>query len=349
MNKKIIFFIVVLIGFIITIISFKNNKKEIPNESPKYRDISNTNFFLGKFKPLEMVEVQPIISGIIDSVYVEIGDRVSINDRIAKLRIIPIPQEIERTKRALQIALADLKQKKIDYNRNKSLFDKGVIAKVELEKIKLELDFAEIEYSNAQNNFNIALTGFSKNANESPNIIRSTINGKVLNVLVKKGQNVTERNTFNNGSTIAVLVNSTSFIYEFEIAEIDIASVSKGDDFSISIKALNNRVVNAKIKELKPLIKKDNNFYYLASAIILDSISELKPGFTGLAEFVLQQKTKILSIKEKNIIYKNRKSYIEIIKDDETINEIEIKVGISDGIYTEIISGITKKDKIKIQ
>ncbi|MGY0427362.1 MAG: hypothetical protein ACWIPI_11150, partial [Polaribacter sp.] len=139
------------------------------------------------------------------------------------------------------------------------------------------------------------------------------------------------------------------FTYEFEIAEMDISSVSKGDNFSISIKALNNKVIKAKIKELKPLLKNDNSFYYLASAIVLDSVSELKPGFTGLAEFVLQKKDAVLSIKEKNIIYKNRKSYVEIIKTDETIHEIEIKTGISDGIYTEVISGIKKSDKIKIQ
>ena len=349
MNKRILFFIVTIISTIAIIISLKNNKKKIPSESAKYRSISKTNFFLGKFKPIEMVEIQPVISGIIDSVYVKIGDKISINDHIAKLRIIPIPQEVERTKRALQIALADLKQKKIDYNRNQSLFDKGVIAKTELEKIKLQLNFAQIESSNAQNNFNIAQTGFSENANKSPNIIKSTINGEVLNVLVKKGENVTERNTFNNGSTIAILINSTSFTYEFEIAEIDISSVSKGDNFSISIKALNNKIINAKIKELKPLIKSDNSFYYLASAIVLDSVSKLKPGFTGLAEFTLQKKEEVLSIKEKNIIYKNRKSYVEIIEEDETINEIEIEIGISDGIYTEIISGIKKKDKIKIQ
>tara|TARA_R110001583_G_C5666833_1_gene410280 strand:- start:281 stop:1330 length:1050 start_codon:yes stop_codon:yes gene_type:complete len=349
MNKKIVFFIVVLIGFIVTIVSFKNNKKEIPNESPKYRNISKTNFFLGKFKPIEMVTIQPEISGIVDSVYVEIGDKISINDKIARLRIIPVPEEIERTKKALKLASVNLKQKEVDHNRNKALFSKGVIAKIELEKTKLELNFAKIEYSNAQNNFNIAKKGFSKNANDSPNIVRSTINGEVLNVLVKKGVNVTERNTFNDGSTIAILVNSTSFIYEFEISEIDIASVSKGDDFSISIKALSNKIVNAKIKELKPLIKSDDSFYYLASAIVSDSISELKPGFTGLAEFVLQKRDEVLSVKEKNIIYKSRKSFVELIEEDETINEIEIKVGISDGIYTEIVSGIKKSNKIKIQ
>jgi HlyD family secretion protein len=349
MNKKIAFFTLFLIGTVVIIIASKNNEKRTPVESPKYRSISKTNFYLGKFKPIEMVKIQPKISGIVDSVYVEIGDKVNIDDKIAKLRIIPIPEEMERSKKSLRLASVNLKQKKVDHNRNITLFKKDVIAKKELEKTALELNFAKIEYANAQNNFNIAKKGFSNNANESPNIVRSTINGEVLNILVKKGVNVTERNTFNDGSTIAILVNTNSFIYEFEVTETDISNVKKGDNFSIAIKALNNKVVKAQIKELKPLIKEDNNFYYIASAILLDTIPNIKPGYTGLGEFILQQKKEALSIKEKNIIYKNRKSFVELIDEDENISEIEIKTGVSDGIYTEILSGIKKNDKIKLQ
>jgi len=170
-----------------------------------------------------------------------------------------------------------------------------------------------------------------------------------LNVLVKKGVNVTERNTFNNGNTIATLVNTSSFIYEFEITETDISNVQIGDKFSIAIKALNNKIVNAKIKELKPLIKNNDDFYYLVNAIVLDSISNIRPGYTGLAEFTLQKKNDALSIKEKNIIYRNRKSFVELIDENNIVKEIEVEVGISNGIYTEILSNLKKNDKIKIQ
>ncbi|MGZ0016475.1 efflux RND transporter periplasmic adaptor subunit [Yeosuana sp. AK3] len=349
MNKGIIFFILLLIGSVFAIISFKNTQKTIPSESPKYRNISKSNFFLGKFKPVEMVFVQPEISGIIDSIYIKSGDKVSVGDKISKLRIIPIPEELERTKRALKIASTDLKQKEINHTRNIALFDKNVIARTEFERTELELNFAKIEFSNAQNNFNIAKSGFSKNVDESPNIVKATISGEVLNVLVKKGENVTERNTFNDGNTIATIVNTSSFIYEFEITEIDIADVKIGDTFSIAIKALNNKLVNAKIQELKPLIKDDNSFYYLASAKVLDNVFNLKPGYTGLAEFTLQQKENALSIKEKNIIYRNRKAFVELIVQDDAIEEIEIDVGISDGIYTEVLLNLKKSDKVKPQ
>ena len=349
MNKRITFFIAVLIIAVFTIIYFKNTEKTTPSESPKYRDISKTNFFLGKFKPLEMVKAQPEISGIIDSIYVKVNDKVLIGDNIAKLRIIPIPENVERTKTALRIASSDLNQKQIDHHRNIKLYKKGVIAQTEFEKTKLALNFAQIEYSNAQNNYNIAKSGFSKNISESPNIVKATINGKILNILVKKGANVTERNTFNDGNTIATIVNINGFIYEFEVPETDISNVKIGDTFTISIKALNNKIVKAKIQGLQPLIKEDNSFYYLATAEVLDNVSEIKPGFTGLSELTLQSKKHALSIKEKNIIYKNRTSFVELIDTDGSIIQVEIEVGISDGIYTEIISNLKKSDRVKLQ
>ncbi|MFV0540414.1 MAG: efflux RND transporter periplasmic adaptor subunit [Aestuariibaculum sp.] len=348
MNKKIFLLIFALCIAAFSIIFLKNEKKTIPSETPKLRNISKINYFLGKFRPVEMVMVQPEISGVIDTIYVTTGDKIAVNDKIAKINIIPLPIEIERTKKALQLALADLKQKETNHNRNISLYNKDVIAKSELEKTEIDLKFAKIEHNNAINNYNIAKTGFSISANESPNIVKSTINGEVLNVLTKKGVNVTERNTFNDGSTIAILVNTSSYIFEFEIQENDILNISKNDSLSITIKALNNKTIQAKITELSPIIKEDK-FHYLASASLLDSITHLKPGFSGLAEIKQHEKKGALSIKEKNILYKNKKAYIEIIDEDETITEIEIETGISDGVYTEILSKIDKNSLIKIQ
>ncbi len=349
MNKRIIFFIILFFIAIVVVVSSVNTGKTIPSESPKYRDINKMIFFLGKFKPYEMVKIQPKISGVVDSIYVKTGDTVSVGENIAKLRIVPIPEDMERVKRSLRMALTDLKQKQINHDRSIKLFKKGVIARSEFETTELALNFAKIEYTNSQNNYNIVKNGFSKNANESPNIVKATINGEVLNVLVKKGMNVTERNTFNDGNTIATIVNTSSFNFEFEVTEIDVPNVKVGDTFGVYIKALSNKLISAKVQELKPLIKEGESFYYLASAIVLDTISNIKPGYTGLAEFVLQKKEHTLTIKEKNIIYRNKNSFVEVIGIDDNIKEIEIETGLSDGIYTEVLSNLKKFDRIKVQ
>lgn len=349
MNKRIIILIIFLLASIFFIIQFVNDKKQIPSEYPKHRTIEKKSYILGKFWPIEEVKIKSEISGIIEDIFIEIGDSITKGTEIAKLRIIPIPENIEETKRAMQIAKVDMNQKQIDYTRNKKLFDKGVIAKIEFERFTQELKNARIEYNYAKKNYNIALKGFSTKK-ESRNIIKSTINGTVIDIPIKRGMNITERNNFNEGNTIAVIANMDSFIFEFKVGETEINNLHKGNEFEISVKAFEEKSIIAKIIELKPSSENQREkFSYLVKAKLLENNLALKSGFTGLAEFLLESKKDILTIKEKNIIYKGRKSYIEVIHNNDKITEVEIFRGISDGIYTEIKKGVSKSDRVKIQ
>ena len=349
MNKKIIAVIVMLILAIFSIINLANNKKQIPFEYPKHRTIEKRSYILGKFWPIEEVKIKSEISGIIEDIYIKVGDIVSISQEIAKVRIIPIPENIELTKRAVQITRVDKNQKQINFDRNKKLFNKGIIAKIEFEQFTQELENAKIEYSYAKKNYNIALKGFSSK-NESRNIIKSTIKGTVIDIPVKVGMNITQRNNFNEGNTVAVIANMNNFFFEFNIGEADVNNMHINDEFEIAVKAFNGKSIKAKIIELKPSsINQKVTFSYLVKAKLLPNSFAIKSGFTGLAEFLLESKAGALSIKEKNIIYKGRKSYVEVISNDDKITEIEISRGMSDGIYTEIKSGISKKDRVKSQ
>ncbi len=349
MNKRIIILIIFLLISIFFIIQFVNDKKIIPSEYPKYRTIERKSYILGKFWPIEEVKIKSEISGIIEDIFIKIGDSITKGTEIAKLRIIPIPENIEATKRAMQIAKVDISQRQIDYFRNKKLFDKGVIAKIEYERFTQELKNAKIEYNYAKKNYNIALKGFSTKK-ESRNIIKSTIDGTVIDIPVKKGMNITERNNFNEGNTIAIIANMDSFIFEFKIGETDINNIHIGDEFEISVKAFDKKSITAKIIELKPSSENQKEkFSYLVKAKLIDNNLSLKTGFSGLAEFLFERKKDVLTIKEKNIIYKGRKSFVEVIRNNGEVIEIEILRGISDGIYTEVKEGISKSNQVKIQ
>lgn len=349
MNKKIIIIILLLLVSIFFVINNVNNQKKIPSEQPKYRTIEKKEFILGKFWPIEEVKIKSEISGIIENIYIKIGDSVKIGSQIAKLRIIPNPENLEITKKSMTIAKVNLKQNQVNYERNKKLFDKGVIAKIEYEKVTQDLKNAKIEYEFSKKNYNIALKGFSTKK-ESRNVIKSTIEGRILDIPIKKGMNITERNNFNEGNTIAVIANTSKFVFEFDIGETIINSIKVNDEFNISIKALKGENVRAKIIELRPASQEKNvAFSYKVKAELKENKLSILSGFSGLAEFILFSKDSALTIKEKNIIYKGRKSFVEIIDNSEQIKEVEIKRGLSNGVFTEILSGIEKNSRIKIQ
>lgn len=349
MNKKIIILILILCVSVVFIIKRTNNKKIIPFEYPKIRTIEKKSYILGKFWPIEEIKIKSEISGIIDEIFVKIGDSVSVGTELVKLRIIPNPERLEFTKKALRLSIVDLEQNKTDFNRNKILFDKGIISKLDFEKFTQNYNNAKIEFSYAKKNYNIALKGFSTKK-ESRNIIKSTIDGRVLDIPIKKGMNITERNNFNDGNTIAVIANVNNFYFEFNVGENEINKIQINNEFSIRIKALDEINVKAKIIELKPASEnKKEKFSYLVKAKLLSSNLSIKSGFTGLAELLLDSKKDIISIKEKNIIYKGRKVFVEVVNSNKKVNIVEVLRGVSDGIYTEIKKGISKKDRIKIQ
>ncbi|WP_298951970.1 efflux RND transporter periplasmic adaptor subunit [uncultured Nonlabens sp.] len=349
MNKTLGFIIVLLIlagaAFIIT----NDNGKNIPTEKPKLRNISKTDFYIGNFKPSEIVKIASEIPGVVDTIYVKNNQKVEIGSPIAKVKIIQNPNIIQDAKRSVQITRADLNQKKIDHGRNEQLFSKGVIARQAFEITQLALDMSRIEYQTAINNLEIARNGYVKKSKNAPNFIISKTQGRVLQVLVKNGKQVTERNTFNDGTTIAIIIDDSSYYFYFTVSELDINKLEVGSDFKIVIKALDNSVIKAQIEEIIPVIKPDELVDYNVKAIVLDSISGIRPGFTGLAEFETASVKKSLSIKEKNIIYRRRKSYVELVDKQQSIKEIEIETGMSDGIFTEIKTGLKLTDKIKIQ
>jgi len=64
---------------------------------------------------------------------------------------------------------------------------------------------------------------------------------------------------------------------------------------------------------------------------------------------VLDKKDSVLSLEEKNVIFENQKTFVELRVDSTTFKKVPVEIGISDGIYTQILSGVTEKDKVKVQ
>ena len=99
------------------------------------------------FLPLEEVIIKPNISGIIEEIYVEGGDLVKANDLIAKIKVVPNLAALNQAQNAIETAQIALNDEKRRYERQKGLFDKGVISKEEMER-------AEVSYKQSQQSYN---------------------------------------------------------------------------------------------------------------------------------------------------------------------------------------------------
>ena len=144
MNKtiKIILGIVLLILFVFVLKYFKDsNAKDIidyKTESPFYTSLDTKIVATGKLNPEEEIELKPQISGIVDKILVEEGDLVQKGDLIAKIRVVPNEQALVSAQSRIKTTKFTYDNAKTLFNRNKALYEKGVISRQDFENIKLK-------------------------------------------------------------------------------------------------------------------------------------------------------------------------------------------------------------------
>lgn len=164
-------------------------------------------------EPRDEILIKPQISGIIDEVYKEAGQAVRKGEVIAKVKVIPELGQLNSAESRVRLAEINATQAETDFARVKKLYDGQLISREEYEKSEVALKQAREERQTAKDNLEIVKEGITKNsASFSSTMIRSTIDGLILDVPVKAGNSVIMSNTFNDGTTIATVANMNDMI-----------------------------------------------------------------------------------------------------------------------------------------
>ncbi len=146
--------------------------------TPKVMDLRKTTIVTGKIEPRNEVNVKPQISGIITEIMKEAGQMVQAGEIIAKVKVIPDMGQLSNAQARVRLAQINLKQAETNYQREKALFDKGLVSADEFDKVRQAYNQAREERQAADDNLEVVRDGVSSgNANTSSTLIRSTISG----------------------------------------------------------------------------------------------------------------------------------------------------------------------------
>ncbi len=356
---KIVRYIIIFIGvggilfasayFIKTNNKSKNTYK---TELPERRNIIKKTVATGKVIPEDEIEIKPQISGIVDKLYVEEGDLIKNGDLIAKIKVVPNEQALNSSKGRLERAKINLENAKIEFDRNKSLYNDNVITKREFETVELNYNQSKQEVSNAYADLQIIKLGSVGGSSIANTNIRSTFDGTVLEIPVKLGQQVTESNNFNPGTTIAIIADLKKMIFEGKVDESEVGKLKNGMPLDINLGAVQNQKFNANLRFIAPKGNEESGAvkFKIEGVVYLDSLDVVRAGYSANASMILEKKDSVLSISESVVQYdrKTGQSYVEIEISEQKFERKDILTGISDGINVEVLSGISEIDKIKI-
>lgn len=354
--KKTIIFSIIGIAFIAVLIWFgkMNSKSPVQYDTEKAfkTNIVKKTVATGKVTPLEEIEIKPQISGIIDKILLEEGAMVKKGDLIAQIRVVPNEQALSNAKGRVTKAKLQLENAKIVFNRNKKLYESGVISKKDFEVLELTYNQAKEDVINAKNDYQIIKRGSTGSSGLTNTNIRAEVSGTILEIPVKVGNQVIQSNNFNDGTTIASIADMSKMIFEGKVDEAEVGKIKNNTELEISLGAIEDKKFPAILNFIAPKGTEENGAvqFTIKADVTLDKDYYLRAGYSANAEIILEKKDSVLSIREALLQFdkETEKPYVEIATGDQTFEKKEIELGISDGINVEIISGITADDDIKI-
>ena len=209
------------------------------------------------------------------------------------------------------------------------------------------------ERQTAKDNLEIVKEGITKNsASFSSTMIRSTIDGLILDVPVKAGNSVIMSNTFNDGTTIATVANMNDMIFRGNIDETEVGRIHEQMPIKLTIGALQNLTFNAILEYISPKGVETNgaNQFEIKAAITIPDSVQIRSGYSANAEIVLQRANQVLAVPESTIEFNGDSTFVYIMTDsvpEQKFQRTQVTAGMSDGIKIEIKKGITAQDKIR--
>ncbi|WP_422859002.1 efflux RND transporter periplasmic adaptor subunit [Flagellimonas sp. S174] len=307
----------------------------------------------GSILPLEEVLIKPNISGVIDEIYVEGGDYVKSGDLLAKIKVVPNLTALNDARNAINEAKINLEDQKRNYDRQLTIFNKGVIPQADLERAQVAYDQAKQSFRAANERFDIVKTGTTRGLSSAANtLIRATVSGMVLEVPVEVGNQVIESNNFNEGTTIAAIADVEKMIFEGKVDESEVGKIKEDLPLEITVGAIENRIFDAVLDYIAPKGKEENGAiqFEIKGTLTKEDTTFIRAGLSANASIILARADSVLALKEALVQFddETKEPFVEIETSDQKFERRDIELGVSDGIFVEVKSGLEEADKIKV-
>ena len=173
----------------------------------------------------------------------------------------------------------------------------------------------------------------------------------VLEVPIEEGSSVIERNNFNEGTSIAIVADMQSLIFEGKVDESDVGKLKEGMPIELTVGAIEDEKFDATLEFISPQGKEEEGTvkFEVRAAIQPTTDVFLRAGYSANGDIILDRRDSVIALKERDVIFKNDSTYIEIQTGDQEFEKQIVEVGLSDGIQIEVLNGVDTTTQVKVQ
>jgi len=369
MKKIILITIVVVVVFVLLFLAVKGCRKAEKSQPANTAvvekgNISKTVVATGKIEPIYKAEIKSKIGGLIKQFYVEEGDKVTIGQKLVEIIPGATPVEMVRARTEVKAAAYDKLIAEKQYLRSKELYEQNMISSEEYDRIESNYNTAKARFYAAmaqlrvlEQGSNVKALGEDITINEEDRreieketheaiasmTIIAPISGIVLSRETDKGSAVIPISSAYGGTIIMTIADVSEKHFRGDVDEADIGKVHLGLPARIYVEAYPDQSFKAELTRISPRGReKEEIVNFEIRATINDPDDKLRVGMSADAEIILEEHDNVLVIPEGAIIYESGKTYVNIQDNSvpEGMRKIEITKGISDGLKTEVVSGL---------
>ncbi len=312
-------------------------------------DIVENALAIGRIEPKKEIAVKSKISGIVKTVFVEVGDEVKIGEPLLEIKPDPTPLEFAEAKRNVEMARVNLEKAENEYNRSKKLLNDNLVS-------QQEFDAAENEYKQLQLRVKIALErlalieeGKTKIADRQVDtVIKCPVEGTILERKINEGDPVVPLTSYQAGTELLLLADMNSLIFKGTVDEIDVGKLEEGMTAELKIGAIPDEKILGTLTKISPKAKQQENatLFDVEIEITQRGKKMIRAGYSANAELVINKAENTLFIPERLVEFNEEKTYVEVMDDNGEIIKREVEIGLSDGINVEIKKGLAEGEEV---
>lgn len=321
----------------------------IETETPFVTTIVRKTVAAGAIQPRKEIEIKPRVAGILKALYVQPGALVKKGDLVAEVQIIPDVLNLNEAELRLSSARLSGERAKRELDRAEALGARGAAAATELDKLRSDHQLAGEELRAAESRVRLVREGAVGRTRAASTRVESTVDGTVLAIPVREGSSVINANSFNPGTTILIVADMTDMIFKGRVDESEVGRLRDGMPVEIVIGALEDAKFPGTLERIAPksLAKEGATEFEIEAAFRPPSGVVVRAGYSANANIVLGRRERVLALHESLLLFEGDRRFVEVQAAPGRFDRREVKLGLSDGVSAEVLSGVARDAVIK--
>ena len=345
--------VIVIVGIVKCSGGKKDEKISFDTAKVQKTNIQTSITATGTIEPVTSVTVGTQVSGIVSHLYVDYNSVVKKGQVIAELDRTNLISELNTAKANLSSAQSSLNYQLSNYNRYKELHDKGLVSADEFESARLQYLQAKEQVNSSRESVQKAQTNLGYATITSP------IDGVILSKSVEEGQTVAA--SFNTPELFVIAQDLTNMRVIADIDEADIGGVKEGQRVSFTVDAFPDDHFEGQVTQVRQQATTESNVVTYEVVISAPNKDlKLKPGLTANVTIYTLEKNDVMAVPSKALRFMPNEAFLqkgETIEDCEGDHKLwtkegsvfkahKVEVGTTNGIMTEIVSGIKEGTEV---